>query len=413
VAAAALLHADLDAFYVSVEQLLDPSLRDRPVAVGGGVVLAASYEARAYGVQGGMPGRLAKQLCPHLRFVPGHFTRYQQLADQVFEICRDFTPAVERISIDEAFLDVSGSERLLGPAASIAASIRRRVRDEVGLPLSVGVARTKHLAKIASQVAKPDGLVVVEPERETEFLRPLPVHLIWGVGPVTRQKLMARGILTIGELADVSPRHLQQLLGPTTAGKLTALARNQDPRSVQTPVRVKSISSQAALGRRLIERDLVERTVLQLADRVCSRMRAKQRAGRRVSVRVRFADLRSVSRAVTLPAPASTTALIAAVAGELVWTALADHHEERQLTLLALEVAGLVAEPPLQMELPLDLPRDPLRPGSPRVVERWAVERAVDRVRERFGRSAVGYASVELEGGAVPEQFRELAQREL
>jgi len=197
-AIAAILHADLDAFYASVEQLLDPSLRGRPVAVGGGVVLAASYEAKAFGVRGGMPGWRARELCPHLTFVSGHFKDYQRLGDAAIKVLGDFTPLVERISIDEAFADVAGSIHLFGPPAEIAKAIRRRVRAELGLPISVGVARTKHLAKIASQVAKPDGLVVVEPQTELDFLHDLPVELMWGVGPVARARLAEIGVLTIG-----------------------------------------------------------------------------------------------------------------------------------------------------------------------------------------------------------------------
>ena len=211
-----ILHADLDAFYASVEQLLDPSLRGRPIAVGGsasgGVVLAASYEAKRFGVQGAMPGWRARRLCPDLVFVGGHFGEYQRLADRVMAVLYDMTPHVERISIDEAFLDVAGSVHLFGPPATIAATIRERVRAEIGLPISVGAARTKHLAKIASQVAKPDGSVVVDPEREREFLDPLPVGLVWGVGPVTQEKLRQRGIHTIGQLAASSDT---ALLSPT------------------------------------------------------------------------------------------------------------------------------------------------------------------------------------------------------
>ena len=181
-AIATILHADLDAFYASVEQLLDPSLRGRPIAVGGGVVLAASYEAKAFGVRGGMPGRRARELCPQLTFVPGHFKEYQRLADAAIKVLGDFTPLVERISIDEAFADVAGCTHLLGPPPEIARAIRRRVRAELGLPISVGVARTKHLAKIASQVAKPNGLVVVDPETELDFLHDLPVADV-GSGP--------------------------------------------------------------------------------------------------------------------------------------------------------------------------------------------------------------------------------------
>src|SRR5262247_3091247 len=228
--AATILHADLDAFYASVEQLLDPSLRGKPIAVGGGVVLAASYEAKAFGVHGGMSGRRARQLCPQLRFVPGHFHDYQRLGDAAMRVLSDFTPLVERLSIDEAFADVAGCERLFGPPVEIAKAVRRRVREELGLAISVGVARTKHLAKIASQVAKPDGLVVVDAERELDFLHCLPVELMWGVGPVTKARLAQVGVNTIGELAQMPGRRLQRLLGRALGTKLGALAWNCDSR---------------------------------------------------------------------------------------------------------------------------------------------------------------------------------------
>ena len=199
--AATILHADLDAFYASVEQLLDPSLRGRPIAVGGGVVLAASYEAKAFGVRGGMPGRRARELCPHLVFVGGRFSESKRLGDAAIRVLDDFTPLVERISIDEAFADVAGCTHLFGTPETIARTIRRRVRDELGLPISIGVARTKHLAKIASQVAKPAGLVVVDPATELAFLHDLPVSLMWGVGPATQARLAGSGIETIGPLA--------------------------------------------------------------------------------------------------------------------------------------------------------------------------------------------------------------------
>src|SRR5215467_3954902 len=214
---ATILHADLDAFYASVEQLLDPSLRGKPIAVGGGVVLAASYEAKAFGVHGGMSGRQARELCPHLTFVSGHFDDYQRLGDAAIAVIGDFTPLVERISIDEAFADVAGCTRLFGAPAEIARTIRRRVRSELGLPISVGVARTKHLAKIASQVAKPDGLVVVDPTTEIQFLHALPVELMWGVGPKTKARLAAQGVTTIGELSRMPGRSLESLLGPAAS----------------------------------------------------------------------------------------------------------------------------------------------------------------------------------------------------
>ena len=231
---ATILHADLDAFYASVEQLLDPSLRGKPIAVGGGVVLAASYEAKAFGVRGGMSGRAARELCPQLVFVGGHFSEYQRLGDAAIAVLGDFTPLVERISIDEAFADVAGCTHLFGSPAEIAAAIRRRVRTELGLPISVGVARTKHLAKIASQVAKPDGLVVVDPATELEFLHDLPVELMWGVGPVTRAKLADQGILTIGQLARIRRAARSNACSARPQGeKLHSLAWNRDPRRIR------------------------------------------------------------------------------------------------------------------------------------------------------------------------------------
>src|SRR5207247_1123334 len=212
-AMATILHADLDAFYASVEQMLDPSLRGKPVAVGGGVVLAASYEAKAFGVHGGMPGRTARELCPQLIFVSGHFKDYQRLGDAAIRVLSDFTPLVERISIDEAFANVRGCTHLFGPPEEIARRIRSRVKTELGLPISIGVARTKHLAKIASQVAKPDGLGVVDPETELDFLHDLPVELMWGVGPVTRARLAEIGVHTIGQLAKMPGYSLERLLG--------------------------------------------------------------------------------------------------------------------------------------------------------------------------------------------------------
>ena len=221
---ATILHADLDAFYASVEQLLDPSLRGKPLAVGGGVVLAASYEAKSFGVSSGMSGRRARELCPDLIFVGGHFQEYQRLGDAAINVLGDFTPLVERISIDEAFADVAGCTHLFGSPPEIASAIRRRVRAELGLAISIGVARTKHLAKIASQVAKPDGLVVVDPATELNFLHDLPVALLRGVGPVTGARLARTGVHTIGQLARMPGGSLERLLGQAAAGKLTALA---------------------------------------------------------------------------------------------------------------------------------------------------------------------------------------------
>jgi DNA polymerase-4 len=412
VEAATILHADLDAFYASVEQLLDPSLRGLPVAVGGGVVLAASYEARAFGVRSGMAGWRARRLCPELRFVAGHFRHYQRLGDQVIAVLEDFTPLVERISIDEAFLDVAGAVHLFGSPGDMALAIRRRVRDEVGLAVSVGVARTRHLAKVASQVAKPDGLVVVDPGRERIFLDRLPVELMWGVGPATRARLAAVGIRTVGELATAGSPLLEHLLGDAAGAKLAALAINRDPRRIETARRSSSVGAQSALGRRDADPRVTHATLAYLADRVASRLRAAGRAGRTVTVRVRFTGLRSVTRSTTLPVALSGTTLLTDVAHHLAGDALADHPRERQITLLAVSVSNLIDEPALQLELPLGLARDRPRPGAPPAAARWGLDRSVDAIRARFGRQAIGYAEATFsDHQGVPDAFRELAER--
>jgi DNA polymerase IV len=304
---ATILHADLDAFYASVEQLLDPSLRGIPMAVGEGVVLAASYEARAFGVRSAMPTSQARKLCPHLTVVSGSFGRYLDFSKQVMSVFEDFTPAIEQISVDEAFLDVSGSEHLLGPAPDIARQIRARVRDEIGLPVSIGVATTKFLAKVASQVAKPDGLVVVEAGTETEFLHPLPVEILWGVGPVTAGKLRRGGVETVGDIATTPVETLAAWLGNSAAHHLRALADNQDPRPVRSRPRAKSVGSQQALGRGTADLEELDRIVLSLAERIGRRLRAKGREGRTVNLRARFPGGRVVSRSETLDAPIATT----------------------------------------------------------------------------------------------------------
>jgi DNA polymerase-4 len=410
---ATILHADLDAFYASVEQLLNPELRGRPIAVGGGVVLAASYEAKQFGVQGGMSGWRAKRLCPDLTFVHGHFSEYQRLADHVMAVLDDFTPLVQRISIDEAFLDISGSVHLFGPAEVIGDRIRQRVRAEVGLPISVGAARTKHLAKIASQVAKPDGLVVVQPAGERAFLDPLPVGLVWGIGPVTRQRLAERGIYRIGQLAASPDGALQSLLGRALGAKVGALAANDDQRRVKPQNRAGSVGAQSAFGRRDVSPELVRSVLGHLADRVAGRMRAKQRAGRTITVRVRFASMRAVTRSHTGQHSVSATLTLTEIAERLVYRALADHPDEYQISLLAISVSNLVDQPVLQLELPLQ-PDEPDRPGSRIGAARWAVDHSIDAVRRRFGRAAVGYAGVVLSKyTSVPDEFRELAEHEL
>ena len=411
---ATILHADLDAFYASVEQLLDPSLRGKPIAVGGGVVLAASYEAKAFGIRSGMPGRRARELCPQLVFVGGHFKHYQRLGDAAIKVMGDFTPLVERISIDEAFADVAGCTHLFGPPAEIAGAIRRRVREELGLPISIGVARTKHLAKIASQVAKPDGLVIVDPATELEFLHDLPVELMWGIGPVSKARLAAIDVHTIGQLARTPGWSIERLLGTAASEKLMALAWNRDPREIKTHWRARSAGAQSALGKKPADERIFAPTLRHLADRVASRLRAKSRPGRTVMVRVRFADLRSVTRSATLDAPVCATAILAETAEALVREVLADHPDERSISLLAISVSQLEEHAELQLELPLGLADEKRRPGSKSGIARWMADRAIDTIRDRFGWEAVGYASVVLgPSRSVPDAFRELAEKDL
>lgn len=411
---ATVLHADLDAFYASVEQLLDLSLRGKPIAVGGGVVLAASYEAKAFGVHSGMSGWRARQLCPQLIFVSGHFKEYQRLGDAAIKIVSDFTPLVERVSIDEAFADVAGCTHLFGPPAEIARTIRARVRAEIGLPISVGVARTKHLAKIASQVAKPDGLVVVDPYSELDFLHDLPVELMWGVGTVTKARLAELGVATIGQLAKTPGWSLEQLLGPAAGEKLAALAWNRDPREVNVYRRARSAGAQSALGKRPADESVFRPALWHLADRIGARLRAKSLSGRTVTVRVRFADLRSVTRSVTLGAPISATAILAEIAEDLVRAVLAHHPHERKISLLAISVSHLKRVSEIQLELPLGLKDEGRRPGSRRGMARGATDRAVDSIRQRFGWKAVGYGAATLGiAHSVPDEFRVLAEQEL
>jgi DNA polymerase-4 len=411
---ATILHADLDAFYASVEQLLDPSLRGKPIAVGGGVVLAASYEAKAFGIHGGMPGRRARELCPQLTFVSGHFKEYQRLGDAAIEVLGDFTPLVERISIDEAFADVAGCTHLFGPPAEIAQAVRRRVRAELGLPISIGVARTKHLAKIASQVAKPDGLVVVDPETELDFLHDLPVELMWGVGPVTKARLAEVGVFTIGQLAKTPHESLELRLGHAAGQKLAALAWNRDPREIEAHRRARSAGAQSAIGKKPAEQRVFRLTLRHLADRVGTRLRASSRLGRTVSVRVRFADLRSVTHSVTLPEPISATATLAEIAEDLVRDVLANHPDEQTISLLAISVSNLESQSIVQLELPFGLADEGRRPGTKKGRARGMVDHAVDAIRGRFGWEAVGYGSVALEAPrSVPDEFRELAEKDL
>lgn len=399
-----ILHADLDAFYASVEQRLNPTLQGKPVLVGGGVVVAASYEARAFGVSAPMPTRKALELCPWAVVVDGHFSEYLALSEQVMGILEDATPVVEQISVDEAFLDVASTTHLLGSPSRIARVIRGRVRREAGLPLSIGIASTKFLAKIASARAKPDGLVVVEAGREIEFLHPLPVEALWGVGRVTAAKLHRLGIRTIGELAEVRPGFLKPVLGQAASGNLQALSWNHDPRPVRGGRRAGSVGSQQALGRGLTDRDEMTSVVQGLADRVGRRLRAKGRCGSTLTVRVRYPGPRLATRSHTLPAPTSSTAALAGLGNALLDRALAG---DEPVTLIGISVSNLADDSSLQLELDLDK-GDPLRAGSERDLRMRQLDGRVDQVRERFGREAVRYGDAKRGMG---DDFRRLAEK--
>jgi DNA polymerase-4 len=371
-----ILHADVDAFYAAVEQRDDPRLRGRPVIVGGGVVLAASYEAKAHGVRTAMSGRQARRLCPDAVVVRPRMSAYTEASKAVYAVFEDTSPVVEGLSIDEAFLDVRGMERIAGTPARIAARLRQAVRDRVGLPISVGVARTKFLAKVASAVAKPDGLLVVPPDRELVFLHALPVERLWGVGAVTSRKLRDRGIATVGAVARIPEETLVAMLGRAAGRHLHALAQNRDPRPVRVGRRRGSIGSQRALGRAPKPPDVAHVSLLGLVDRVTRRMRDAGRVGRTVVLRLRFDDFSRATRSYTLPQATAQTHAIMDTADGLLATAM-PLIERRGLTLVGVSVAGLDDDGAVQLSLPFD----PYSDG--------ALDRALDEVRRRFGPGAV------------------------
>lgn len=374
---ASILHADLDSFYASVEQRDDPTLRGRPVIVGGGVVLAASYEAKAYGVRTAMDGRQARRLCPDAVVVPPRMSAYSRASDAVFEVFRQATPLVEALSVDEAFLDVGGLRRVSGTPVQIAAQLRAEVRDQVGLPITVGVARTKFLAKVASQEAKPDGLLLVPPNGELAFLRPLPVRRLWGVGAVTAAKLHAYGLTTVADVAELSESTLASLLGAAMGKQLYALSRNIDGRRVDTGARRRSVGAQRALGRagnRMSPGEL-DAVVVNLIDRITARMRAAGRTGRTVVLRLRFDDFTRATRSHTLPWATASTQPILTAARQLVGAAV-PLITQRGLTLVGFAVSSIDRTGAQQLMLPF---------GG----ESTAVDAAVDQVRRRFGKSAL------------------------
>jgi len=371
-----ILHADLDAFYASVEQRDNPALRGRPVIVGGGVVLAASYEARACGVYSPMGLTQARRLCPRAIVVEPRFSAYSEASKAVFEIFDHTTPLVEGLSIDEAFLDVRGMEQIAGSPTEMAVRLRSEVRERVGLPITVGVARTKHLAKVASGVAKPDGLLVVPPDGELAFLHPLAVEHLWGVGPVTARKLHAGGITTVGQVAQCAEEALVTMLGRASGRHLHRLANNRDPRPVLTGRRRHSIGSQNALGRKRRSAAAIDEVVVALVDRVTGRMRAARRVGRTVVLRLRFDDFTRATRSHTLLWPtAHTLTILTTVRGLL---AMAMPLIERQgLTLVGVAVGNLQSDGAIQLDLPFDRQRG------------GALDAALDEVRQRFGSAAI------------------------
>jgi DNA polymerase IV len=371
-----ILHADLDSFYASVEQRDDPRLRGRPVIVGAGVVLAASYEAKAHGVRTAMGARRARRLCPDAVVVEPRFRAYVDASKAVFRVFDDVAPVVEALSIDEAFLDVRGLERICGTPAEIALRLRSAVLAQVGLPITVGVARTKFLAKVASGVAKPDGLLVVPAEDELAFLHPLPVERLWGVGPATSEKLRRRGITTVGQVARLPEAALVFMLGRASGRHLHALAHNRDPRPVIHRKRRRSIGSQCALGRAQRSPEEVEAILMALVDGVARRLRRAHRVGRTVVLRLRFDDFTRATRSTTLPRPTAHTATILAAARELL-AASRPLVAERGLTLVGVTVANLDDDVPMQLLLPFD------------DESRVELDTALDRIRDRFGRKAV------------------------
>ena len=371
---ATILHADLDAFYASVEQRDDPALRGRPVIVGTWVVLAASYEARAYGVRGAMGGARARRMCPDAVIVPPRMSAYEDASKAVFEVFEQTTPLVEGLSVDEAFLDVRGLRRISGSPREIAVWLRRQVRELVGLPITVGVATTKHLAKVASGVAKPDGLLVIPPGDELSFLHPLPVDRLWGVGPATARRLYDRGITTVGEVARLPETALVSIVGRAAGRHLHALAHNRDPRPVRVGRRRRSIGSQRALGRIPKSWEALDAVVVAIVDRLARRLRTARRACRTVTLRLRFDDFSRATRSYTLAEATRQTRTILTTARGLLATAM-PMIERQGITLVGLSLSNLEDDDAIQLALPLDRHR--------------ALDATVDAVRDRFGSAAI------------------------
>jgi DNA polymerase-4 len=369
-----ILHADLDAFYASVEQRDDPSLRSRPVIVGGGVVLAASYEAKACGVRTAMGGAQAQALCPRAVVVAPRFSAYTEASKAVFAVFRRTSPVVEALSIDEAFLDVRGLRHISGTPTEIAARLRQEVRDEVGLAITVGLACTKFLAKVASGVAKPDGLLVIPAGGELAFLHPLPVERLWGVGKVTAAKLHAHGLTSVGQVARLGEETLVSMLGRAGGRQLYALSHNRDPRRVTTRRTRRSIGAQRALGRRARAPGELDAALMTLVDRVARRMRTAQRACRTVVLRLRFDDYTRATRSHTLTEATTRTSTLLRVARELL-AATGAVIARRGLTLIGISLTNLCDQHAIQLALPFD--------------RTAGLDRTLDDLRDRFGSRAI------------------------
>ena len=377
---ATVLHADLDAFYASVEQRDSPELRGRPIIVGGGVVLAASYEAKARGIRKAMGGRQARELCPDAVVVPPRMDAYSAASRDVFAIFRDTTPLVEGISIDEAFLEVGGLRYIAGTPEQVAVRLRERVRTEVGLAISVGVARTKFLAKVASAVSKPNGLLIVEPDQERSFLLPLPVEALWGVGAVTAERLRRYGVHTVGELAELEAATAERMLGRAAGAHLHALARLRDPRPVNTTRRRSSLGSQRALGRGPHPPDMLDDILTQIVDRLARRLRDGDRACRTVVLRLRFGDFSQATRSHTVGSATDRTIVLLAVAQGLL-AAAGPEIANRGVTLVGVSLSNLCRTDSHHPELPIDWN------------EQAQLDTVLDAVRDRFGATSIARAA--------------------
>jgi DNA polymerase-4 len=437
--ACTVLHVDMDSFFASVEVLDDPSLVGRPVIVGGagarGVVASCTYEARSFGIHSAMPSVEARRRCPHAVFLPGRFARYVEMSEQLHAVLERFSPVVEGIALDEAFVDVAGVRRLLGPSPDVAAAIQQAVRAEMHMECGVGVARTKLLAKLASRAAKPvltpdgprpgPGVVVIRPDQELAFLHPLAVRALWGVGPATARRLDALGVTTIGELARIPEDTLCRAVGVANGHQLAQLARGEDPRPVEPNRAAKSVGHEETFALDIDSHVGLHRHVVRMADAVGTRLREARLAGKTVTVKVRYGDRVTITRAHTVGAPLDSPRALGAVAGALLDAV----DVSPGVRLLGVSVSGLLDTGTTARQLSFDddeggstRPTDPgdlgasrggaaddLEAGSPGAQARqlaWhEVEAAVTAIRARYGNASVGPAAlVGRDGLAVKER---------